>query len=116
MFSSGSPIHALGSELMLGSDDGSGIGMLTGGIERDRVDLPRVAVRRGIVSSQPRRSARRKVDTAGLPNAACMKATKSLSDGRAKVLFAIHATDVRDSGRTGLLIGSCQNKAVGSFS
>ena len=32
-FSSGSPIHALGSELMLGSDDGSGIEMLTGGIE-----------------------------------------------------------------------------------
>ena len=28
--------HALGSELVLGSDDGSGIGMLTGGIERDR--------------------------------------------------------------------------------
>ena len=36
MFSSGSPIHALGSELMLGSDDGSGIEMLTGGIERGR--------------------------------------------------------------------------------
>ena len=36
MFSSGSPIHALGSELILVSDDGSGIEMLTGGIERDR--------------------------------------------------------------------------------
>ena len=36
MFSSGSPIHALGSELELGSDDGSGFEMLTGGIERDR--------------------------------------------------------------------------------
>jgi hypothetical protein len=36
VFSSGSPIHALGSELMLGSDDGSGIELLTGGIERDR--------------------------------------------------------------------------------
>ena len=37
VFSSGSPIHAFGSELMLGSDDGSGIEVLTGGgIERDR--------------------------------------------------------------------------------
>ena len=36
MFSSGSPIHALGPELMLGSDDGSGVEVLTGGIERDR--------------------------------------------------------------------------------
>jgi hypothetical protein len=36
VFSSGSTIHALGSELMLGSDDGSGIEVLTGGIERDR--------------------------------------------------------------------------------
>jgi hypothetical protein len=36
VFSSGSPIHALGSELILDSDDGSGIEMLTGGIERDR--------------------------------------------------------------------------------
>ena len=85
-------------------------------IEFGRFADTRVAVRRGIVSSQPRRSARRKVDTAGIPNAVCMKATKSLSDGRAKVLFVIHATDVRDSGRTGLLIGRCQNKAVGSFS
>jgi hypothetical protein len=33
VFSSGSPIHALGSELELGSDDGgSGIEMLTGGV------------------------------------------------------------------------------------
>ena len=37
MFSSGSLIHALGSELILGSDDGSGIEMLIiGGIKRDR--------------------------------------------------------------------------------
>ena len=36
MFSSGSPIHALGSELVLGNDDGSGIEVFTGGIERDR--------------------------------------------------------------------------------
>ena len=36
VFSSGSSIHALGSELILGSDDGSGIEVLTGGIERDR--------------------------------------------------------------------------------
>ena len=85
-------------------------------IEFGRFADTRVAVKRGIVSSQPRRSARRKVDTAGLPNAACMNATKSLSDGRAKVLFAMHATGGRGSGRTGLLIGSCQNKAVGSFS
>ncbi len=41
MFSSGSPIHALGSELMLGSDDGSGVEVLTGGIERDRVVVGR---------------------------------------------------------------------------
>ena len=36
MFSSGRTIHALGSELMVGSDYGSGIEVLTGGIERDR--------------------------------------------------------------------------------
>ena len=35
MFSSGSPIYALGSELILGSDDCSVIEVLTGGIERD---------------------------------------------------------------------------------
>ena len=36
--SSGSPTihHALGSKLMLGSDDGSRIEVLTGGIERNR--------------------------------------------------------------------------------
>ena len=37
VFSSGSLIHVLGSELILGSDDGSGIEMLIiGGIKRDR--------------------------------------------------------------------------------
>ena len=41
MFSSGSPIHALGSELVLGNDDGSGVEVLTGGIESDRVVVGR---------------------------------------------------------------------------
>ena len=44
MFSSGSTIYALGSELMLGSDDGSGIEVLTGGIERDRDVRPEAAI------------------------------------------------------------------------
>jgi hypothetical protein len=44
VFSSGSPIHALGSELALGSDYGSGIEMLTGGIKRDR-DVVRAKTR-----------------------------------------------------------------------
>jgi hypothetical protein len=35
------PIHALGSELVLGNDDGSGVEVLTGGIERDRVVVGR---------------------------------------------------------------------------
>ena len=44
VFSSGSTIYALGSELMLGSDDGSGIEVLTGGIERDRDVRPEAAI------------------------------------------------------------------------
>ena len=73
------------------------------------------AVRRGMVSSQFRLNARRKVDTHGLPKAACINATKSLSEGRATALFAMHATGFWDSDWTRLM-GSFQNKSVASFS
>ena len=70
------------------------------------------AVNLGIVSNHPNRKARRNnVEITGLPKAACMKATKVLSDGKETTTLA--GTAELDS--RGGLKGRCQTQSVGSL-